>query len=233
MVENMYAKLLRSLARRRRPSSSLDLTRTRPLSSNFGWDRGTPVDRHYLGQFFHEHSSRISGSVLEVGDRRYTLEFSSGRTEASGVLQFPPGGEDATIVGDLTDKTTLPANAFDCFICPQTLQYTFEVAKAIEGAHHLLKPGGTLLATAPGISQLSRHDADAYGEYWRFTAHSMDRLCREVFGDDVVVGTKGNVLAATALLEGIALEELPDPTLLDERDPDYPVIVTVVARKGR
>lgn len=229
----MYAKLLRSVSRWRRPAAAQYLTSTRPVSTNFGWDRGTPVDRYYLRQFFGEHTALIGGNVLEVGDSRYTREFSSGRLQSIDVLQPPPGGEGATVVGDLTDKATLPANAFDCFLCAQTFQYTFDISKAIEGAHHLLRPGGTLLATVPGISQISRQDASAYGEYWRFTTSSMERLCREAFGADVSVGAKGNVLAATALLQGLALEELPDLSLLDDTDLDYQVIVTVVARKER
>ena len=82
----------------------------------------------------------------------------------------------ATVIGDLTDTATLPADAFDCFICAQTFQYTFEICKAVEGAHHLLKPGGVLLATVPGISQISRQDADSFGEYWRFTTDAIGRL---------------------------------------------------------
>lgn len=228
----MLAKLLHHLARRRRPAGIQDLTRTSPISSNFGWDRGTPVDRYYIERFFGEQAPLIRGRVLEVGDSSYTTRFSGGHAESVDVLHFPPGTAEATIVGDLTDPSTLPLEAFDCFICAQTLQYTFEIAKAVEGAHRVLKPGGVLLATVPGISQISRKDAAAYGEYWRFTTSSVDRLLRSVFRGEVEVRSRGNVLSATALLQGIALEELPDRSLLDRDDPDYPVIVTAVARKG-
>jgi hypothetical protein len=33
------------------------------------------------------------------------------------------------------------------------------------------------------------------------------------------------------LLQGIPLEELPDQSLLDDHDRNYPVIITIVARK--
>jgi SAM-dependent methyltransferase len=229
----MLAKLLHHLARRRRPASIHDLTRTSPLSTNFGWDRGTPVDRYYIEQFLREQAPLVRGKVLEVGDASYTRKFSGGRADSMDVLHFAAGNPEATIVGDLTNPSTLPAGAFDCFICAQTLQYTFEIRKAVEGAHHLLRPGGVLLATVPGISQISRQDSAAYGEYWRFTTSSVERLVRSVFGGgNVAVGSRGNVLAATALLQGIALEELPDASLLDRTDPDYQVIVTAVARKA-
>jgi SAM-dependent methyltransferase len=227
----MFTKLLRHLARRWRPASIQDLTRTSPISANFGWDRGTPVDRYHIERFLRGQAPVIRGKVLEVGDSTYTRKFSNGRAASIDVLHFTAGHPEATIVGDLTDPATLPVDAFDCFICPQTLQYTYEIQKAVEGAHRLLRPGGTLLATVPGISQISRQDAAAYGEYWRFTTHSMERLFGSVFRGGLDVGSQGNVLSATALLQGIAVEDLPDASLLDRNDPEYQVIVTVAAKK--
>jgi hypothetical protein len=105
------------------------------------------------------------------------------------------------------------------------------VQKAVRGAHHLLKPGGVLLATVAGISQISRYDMERWGDYWRFTTASVRKLLEPVF-ERVEIGSMGNVLAATAFLQGIAVEDLPDPSLLDEKDDDYQVIITVVARKS-
>jgi hypothetical protein len=45
------------------------------------------------------------------------------------------------------------------------------------------------------------------------------------------VASLGNVLAATAFLQGLAQEDLPDLSLLDVHDPEYPLIITLVARK--
>ena len=53
-----------------------------------------------------------------------------------------------------------------------------------------------------------------------------------VFKDEVQVETYGNVLAAIAFLQGVAVEDLPDETLLDERDPDYQMIIAISARKA-
>ncbi|MFH1021400.1 MAG: methyltransferase domain-containing protein [Pseudomonadota bacterium] len=229
----LVAGLLKTLIRKKSPVNFNDMATTRPVSHLFGADRGTPIDRYYIENFFQRNGSRIKGQVLEVGDSSYSRKFSRGQVESFNVLQHAALGDGAaTIVGDLTDTATLPANAFDCFICAQTLQYTFEVQKAVAGAHYLLKPGGVMLATVPGISQISRFDADRYGEYWRFTTDSMKRLFEPVFGEGVEVASVGNVLSATAFLQGIALEDLSDPTLLDRHDPDYQMIVTIVARKA-
>lgn len=227
----MFARLLHSINRKRAPVIFQDLTRTSPVSSNFGWERGTPIDRYYIENFFRANGHLIRGRVLEVGDSSYSRKFTAGGVESFNALHVTPGDKAATIIGDLTDVATLPASAFDCFICAQTFQYTFEIRKAVEGAHHLLKPGGVLLATVPGISQISRKDADSFGEYWRFTTESITKLFQPVFGGGITVVSFGNSLAATALLQGVAQEELPDRSLLDFEDPDYQVIVTLVARK--
>jgi len=227
-------RLLRVALQKKIQVQFLDTARTSPVSSCFGFDRGTPVDRYYIENFFRANGRTIRGKVLEVGDSTYGKRFSRGGVESFHVLQHAALGTDPTaIVGDLADVSTLPADAFDCFICAQTFQYTFELSKAVAGAYHLLRPGGVLLATVPGISQISRYDADRYGEYWRFTADSVARLFHPVFDGGVEIAAFGNVLSSTLFLQGIALEELPDVSLLDVHDRDYPMIVTVVARKAR
>jgi len=89
-----------------------------------------------------------------------------------------------------------------------------------------------VLATVPGISQISRYDMDRWGDYWRFTSLSVRRLFGEVFGDDrVAVAAHGNVLAATAFLHGLADHELTAEELA-ARDCDYELIITVRAVKA-
>lgn len=228
----MFLKLFQLITRKKTRVNVQDMTRTSPISANFGWDRGTPIDRYYIENFFRKNGNLIRGQVLEVGDSSYSRKFSEGNVDSFNALQHAALGDGAaTIVGDLTDRASLPQSSFDCFICAQTFQYTFEIQKAVEGAYYLLKPGGVLLATVPGISQISRQDADRYGEYWRFTTDSITRLFQPVFGGGVEVNSFGNVLSSTAFLQGIALEELPDRSLLDEADPNYQMIITIVARK--
>ena len=73
---------------------------------------------------------------------------------------------------------------------------------------------------------------DRWGDYWRFTTKSIELSLRDVFGEDVTVECFGNVLAAQLCLQGIAMEDLPDPSVVDEVDPDYQVIIGFVAKKG-
>jgi len=205
---------------------------TTPISRVFGLDRGTPVNRYYIEKFLATRAGLIRGRVLEVGDSEYSRRFGGGQVERGDVLHTIPGNPAATIVGDLTDPATLPTDAFDCFICTQTFDCIFDLHEAVLGSQHLLRPGGVLLATVSGISQISRYDMERWGEYWRFTTASLTRLLQPVFTGGVEVESFGNVLAATAFLQGLAVEDLPDPALLDEHDPDYQLVITAVACKG-
>ena len=207
-----------------RPAWPAILRRTRPLSDFWGFDRGTPVDRHYIESFLAEHRADIRGRVLEVQDSGYTDRFGSG-VEAKDVLDVDPANPKATIVADLSDPEGLPAGLFDCFILTQTLHLIYDLPAALRSCQRLLRPGGVLLVTGPAVSRF-RGGAD----YWRFTSASLERLLEEAFGE-VSVRAYGNVLAANAFLSGMAREEVPS-RLLDGQDEHFPVIVAARAVKA-
>ncbi|MGH7680759.1 MAG: methyltransferase domain-containing protein [Candidatus Eiseniibacteriota bacterium] len=226
-------RLKRSLVRARSPVDLGRFDRVEPVSAVFGLDRGLAIDRRYIERFLSEQSDRIRGRVLEVGDSAYTNRFGGTGVTERGVLHTPPGAPGATLVADLTDPAQLPEARFDCFLCTQTLNFVFDVRRALEGAHRLLAPGGTLLLTVGGVSRVSRFDRDRWGCFWAFTGQSVERLLREASFEVRSTVIYGNVLAATAFLHGLAVEDLADPSLLDRADPDYPVIVAAVAERAR
>lgn len=208
------------------------LRRLAPISRDWGYDRGLPIDRYYIEQFLTAHAADIKGHVLEVKDNNYTVQFGGDRVTKSDVLHKSEGNPAATIVADLTSAPELPGDTFDCIICTQTLQFIYEVKPAIETLHRILKPGGVLLVTVPGISQISRYDMDRWGDYWRFTTLSVNKLLADAFSTaHVEVQAHGNVLSAVALLHGLASEEL-DQEALDNLDPDYEVLIAIRAVKG-
>lgn len=230
-IDKIICWIIKAVNRRNTPVVFNDLTRVPPIGNQLGYDRGTPIDRWYIERFLAANSGLIRGRVLEIADSSYSRKYGGNRVESFEVLHATSDNPAATIVGDLTDISTLPANSIDCFICTQTFNFIFDVQKAIAGAHHLLRPGGVLLATVSGISQISRHDMDRWGDYWRFTSASMQKLFEPVFKGGVVVETFGNALAATTFLQGLVVEDLPDSALLGERDDDYQLLITVVAWK--
>ncbi|MDD2852589.1 MAG: methyltransferase domain-containing protein [Desulfuromonadaceae bacterium] len=224
-------EIVHYLTRKRVSVQFNDLSVVKPVSSLMGCDRGTPIDRYYIENFLESKAQLIQGHVLEIETNLYSRKFGGDRVEKCEVLHATPGYRHATITGDLTDPSTLPANAFDCFICTQTFNFIFDLQKAVACGYQLLKPGGVLLATVSGISQISRYDMDRWGDYWRFTTASLEKLFKPVFTGDLEIKSFGNVLAATAFLQGIVVEDLPDPTLLDQTDHDYQLLITIVARK--
>jgi SAM-dependent methyltransferase len=202
-----------------------DLRRVTPIDSVFGLGRGKPVDRHYIEDFLKRHAGDIRGRVLEVAEDSYTLEYGGRRVTQSDILHADGSNPRATLIGDLADDNELPSASFDCFICTQTLTYIYDVPRAVATIHRLLKPGGVLLATVPGISQISPYDRDRWGEYWRFTAQSLGRLLGESFGSgQVEVEAYGNVLASTAFLQGLCVDDLRKDEL-DHRDQRYQMLV--------
>lgn len=73
---------------------------------------------------------------------------------------------------------------------------------------------------------------DRWGDYWRFTDLSIRKLMEAVFKkENIEITTYGNVLAATAFLQGLAIEDLPDKTILDKYDPDYQITIGIRAVK--
>ena len=215
-----------------RPVDVTGLVQVQPVSRVFGFDRGTPIDRYYITSFLKKYRGMIHGNVLEIADSAYSRRFA---TEGSvfHVLtkDHPPCGEKM-INGDLTDSSSLPQGIIDCFICTQTLPFIYDMKAAIRGCHTLLSEGGILLCTVSGLSQISRYDMDRWGDYWRFTDLSIRKLMEEVFEPaNVKVVTYGNMAAAIAGLQGLAVEDLDDRSILDKGDVDYPMIIGVVARK--
>lgn len=223
-------RLLR-LAGRRRGVNFGDFGTTEPIDRDFGFNRGLPIDRYYIESFLQRKASDIHGRVLEIGDDSYSRRFGGANITRQDVLHVHAGNPVATIVGDLCDDELLERDAFDCMILTQTLHHIFDMKSALKNVHKALKPGGVLLLTTPGITPVAR---DEWGSswYWSLTDAAAEHLIGEVFGkDNVQVEQHGNVFAATAFLQGIAVEEVPRAKL-DEFDRYYPVTVAVRARKG-
>lgn len=207
------------------------LRRVEPVSRLFGFDRGQPIDRYYIEDFLRNHINDIHGRVLEVGDSAYTHKFGGDRVTRSDVLHIIPGNPQANLVGDLETGENIPQDAFNCLILTQVINVIYDIKAAIENCFWALKPGGVLLATFPGICQISRYDMDRWGDYWRFTDASARRLFGDVFGPEgVTVQVRGNVLVACAFLHGLAAKELKQ-TELEYCDPDYQMLITVRAKR--
>jgi len=191
------------------------------VSIDYGLDRGTPIDRVYLDRFFAAHAADIRGAVLEVGGPVFSGRHGRGVT-STDIVDIDAENEAATIVADLAVPGVLPADAFDCILVPQTLQYVADPQVAVTNLRDALRPGGVLLLTVPVIAKIDRHAAGV--DRWRVTPVGLrallDRWCP---GAEVRVESAGNVLTATAFLQGISVEEMR-PADFDAVDPMFPMV---------
>lgn len=204
----------------------LSLRRIRPVSDEFGFDRGTPVDRVYLEEFLDEHSTEVHGDVLEVKSPAYTHRFGGDRVTRAHVLDLDPANEKATIVADLCEPGSLPPQGYDCVILSQTLQFVRLPEAALANVWQSLRPGATLLLTVPVVSKLD-HGPDM----WRFTPAGLEELVRRACpGSEPEVVAYGNVLTCTAFLLGLAAQELR-PRDLRKHDPNFPLLACARAVK--
>ncbi len=207
--------------------------RIKPFSDDFGYDRGGPVDRYYIESFLQKHAADIKGNVLEIGDNSYTMEFGKNNIIKSDVLHIYPDNPAATIIGDLSKANEIPIadNSFDCIVLTQTLHLIYDFHSAIRHCYRILKPGGVLLMTVPGISHI---DSGGWSKnwLWSFNTHSMEKIMQDDFSPaETTIKSYGNVMVATAFIWGVGLPEIEQRYKMDKHDPSYQVIISVRAKK--
>src|SRR6202030_2286811 len=62
-----------------------DFGRIRPISSDYGSDRGKPLDRYYLERVLADYADLVRGRVLEVVGREYTRSLGAENVVRSDV----------------------------------------------------------------------------------------------------------------------------------------------------
>ena len=232
MIRKIVSNILRGLNRKVNRPDWKNLRRLDPISDVFGYDRADQsVYRYYIDKFVHRHSNKISGNVLEVGDRVYMNRYPQ-HINKSTIIHYQEKKGENSFVGDLTQLEDLPADEFNCFVCTQTFNFIYDFEAAIRGSHYLLRKDGYLLATVSGIQQISKYDASRWGDYWRFTQQACLKSFSGVFGEEnVEVASYGNVFTCVAGLEGLSSSELTVEEL-DYHDPSYEMIIGICARKA-
>jgi ribosomal protein S17 len=229
-MEKLFKQYKNISKRILKPVNWHDLRTLEPISRVFGFDRGTPIDRVYIEDFLSKNSKYIQGVVCEIAENSYSKKYGQ-NIKSYEILHYTNDNKNATIIGDLMNIQTLPQNKIDCFILTQTLNFIYDFKSAIQGLYYMLSTGGVGLVTVAGISQISRYDMDRWGDYWRFTDLSIKKAFEEVFGvGSVEVEVYGNVLTATAFLQGISAEELTIDELF-HRDNDYQMTIAIKAIK--
>lgn len=201
-----------------------NLRRVTPLSTHYGFDRGTPIDRYYVDKFFTAQRRLVSGRVLEIQTTDHIGRYGADVT-AADTLDINPSFHP-TYCCDLANAAIVPTGSYDCFLLPNTLCFLRDLDGALREARRIVRPGGAILATVPAFVPLTQDVED----YWHASAHGWRVvLDRAWAGCRTAVETHGNCLAAVAAMYGIAVEELTSAEL-DVTDPRYPVLVTIECR---
>jgi SAM-dependent methyltransferase len=209
------------------------LRRVQPYRPDFGKGRGSFIDRFYIEKFLNSHREDVVGRVAEFESDQYAREFGGEKVDRIDVLDLNEGNTRRSITLDLARTETVPDSTFDCVICTQTLLLIRDYESAVQSLYKMLKAGGTVLVTVPGICPTVRANliAGVGEDWWRFTRRSAQFIFAKYFGPEhVTVKTYGNVLTATAFMHGLVQEELT----LDELeyiDPDFELIVGIRATK--
>lgn len=199
-----------------------------PVSSLFGFDRGQPIDRHYIEDFLKAHKQFIKGDVVEIGEATYTKLGGNSVTSAK-VLSVEMAPKVDLIV-DLVSGEGLRENIADCIILTQTLSFVKNPQPALQNTMRMLKPGGCVLVTVPGIVAISSYDYDRWGQYWSFTDMSIREMIESCHPAMYRICTYGNVKAASAFLFGLASHEI-GAAALKFSDPRYQIVICAYVQK--
>ncbi|HEX5480481.1 MAG TPA: polysaccharide deacetylase family protein [Dehalococcoidia bacterium] len=206
-----------------------DLRRPDPVSRDWGYARGGPVDRPYIDAFVRAHASDIRGRVLEVQEGELTARYGGERVSRRDVLDLDAANPLATVVADLRCAPSIAGESYDAVILTQTAHVIDDVEAVLRECHRALAPGGVLLATFPCASRVCL-EYGPHGDFWRVTPAGAATLVRRVFGPDVEVQAFGNVLAQVAFLHGLGATELSQAEMA-AGDPYNPMLVGVRARR--
>lgn len=216
----------------REKNSFIDVIKNMPLepaSRRWGTERGTPIDRYYIEKFLEKNSRLIKGTVIEVSENVYTKRFGTNIAES---LILHVDGRNNTLKGNLETGEGIEEEICDCLICTQTVQMIFNQADVFKNIYKMLKLGGYALITGHGTSPISMRDYMQWGEYWRYTPKTIEKLLLQsgFKTKDISIEVFGNVKVDMCFMYGLCLEDLSKEDL-EYRDEQFPLIIGAIVRK--
>ena len=195
------------------------------MPASYGWGvwRGYSIARYFIDKFVEKYKTKISGNVMEIGDKHYTNMGE--RVSKCIVLDLDSDNCGIYVRGNLETGVGIPKNDIDCLILTNVLSSLLDVNAAIRNALDALKKKGRMIITVPGIAGLDRNQNETYGCYWRFTPTSLLKLLRKYAPKaEITIETYGNAKTSAAFLYGMAVEDLSmeDLGYIDE---SYPLVI--------
>ena len=202
-------------------------------SNDFGFRRGTPIDRYYIENFLNFSKDYINGNVLEFGDSFYYNKLSICNNSSCDIFTSEMDNRNDGIIrihGDLSDVHYSLFSKYDCIICTNVLNFIFDINAAILGIYNILKPGAVCIVTLAGYStHISRYDYEKWGDYWRFSDKGAIKLFEKYF-EIIFIKNYGNFYSATAQMSGFSIEEL-EIEKINSNEKDYTMLTGLVLKK--
>ena len=209
------------------PNASL--FRVTPINRDWGWLKGTPLDRPFIADFVKTHAGDIRGRVLEVKEPEYASLYASPGSQVD-ILDLDPNNKQANIIDDLQYCSKIPDNTYDCIVLTQVLQLVPDIDKALSTVARILRPGGVLLITVCGITQSGHGEEGAF--HWAFFPAGLRHALARYFDPrKLVVTSHGNAGLAASFLMGLTAQQVP-PDVRAVNDPEYAIVVAGRAVKA-
>lgn len=227
-LRNVYKVVYRNILKNK--SIYFLFSSSKPISNIYGFDRGNPLDRHYIEKFLENNKKDVRGVCLELLNNNYTKKYGGSKVSESVVLDIEKENKNATLISDLRNLKEVKDNTFDCIILTQVFQFIDDVDASISECYRVLKPEGVLLATMPSISRIDCASGES-GDYWRFTTAAAKYLFEKKFKkENLSINSQGNARVGLYFYAGLSEEDTPK-NLFEINDKNFPLIVTVRAIK--
>jgi SAM-dependent methyltransferase len=134
--------------------------------------------------------SFIKGRLLDIGcgKRPYALIYDPLVIASIGTeTAFTPHGTAEADAICYAEALPFSQDSFDTILCTEVLEHTQQPFLAMQEFSRVLKPGGYLLLSVPFIYPI--HEAPH--DYWRFTPHGLEAICKQARFKIVNFRTKG------------------------------------------
>ena len=126
-----------------------------------------------LDKAIQKNAQYVRGKILDIGagpHDRYSRYF-----EASEYVRMNiEPGSNTQLVGKI-EKIPAENDSFEGILCTQVIGDVLDLREAFLEMNRVLKPGGRILLTEGFFDAPN----DEPHDYWRFTPHSLRRLCEE------------------------------------------------------